>query len=331
MYMTQKMQTKEESIKQLRDQLEHLTNELNKTTEYIQLLEIQDESKIKDSLDSEPEHEISELLQKQNTISHEIILVKKRIQKLSAKTILKIELLILPVVVVLLFFVATNYAIQPSADVSPTIKTRYVTENLRGSVTDDYKYWNVANKTPLLVTIENNAGVSEQNIQAVKTAIMSTETITDDNSQTYNSGLGSSKYFKGWQGAVKTISDTKHYIPEKFSIIQSTSGEGQVVITLSTIKDDNGYSGVTRTIVDGNQILKAFITIYDAGKLTDTQTESIVRHEFGHALGLPHTSNTSDLMQDAISTDHSYISSCDINALQKLYNNEKPSDDFCKE
>ncbi len=45
--MTQRMQAKEESIKQLRSQLEHLTNELNKTTEYIQLLEIQDESKSK--------------------------------------------------------------------------------------------------------------------------------------------------------------------------------------------------------------------------------------------------------------------------------------------
>ncbi len=324
------MQDKEESIKQLRDQLGHLTNELNKTSEYIQLLEIQDEAKSKnDNLDAEPEHEISELLQKQNTISHEIILVKKRIQKLSAKTILKIELLILPIVIILLFFVATNYVIQPSADVNSSIKTRYMTENLRGSITDDYKYWNVASNTPLVVNIENNAGVSDQNIQAVKNAIISTETVTDDNSQTYQSDSEPSKYFKGWQGAVQVISETKHYVPEKFNIVQSASGEGQIVITLSTIKDGNGYSGVTRTIVDGNQILKAFITIYDAGKLTDTQTESIVRHEFGHALGLPHTSNTSDLMHDSISADHSYISACDINALQKLYNEVKPSDDFC--
>ena len=118
--MTQRMQANEESIKQLRGKLEHLTNELSKTTEYIQLLEIQDEIKSKtDNICIEPEHEISELLQKQNTISHEIILVKKRIQKLSAKTILKIELLILPVVIILLFFVATNQVIQPSSEGDP--------------------------------------------------------------------------------------------------------------------------------------------------------------------------------------------------------------------
>ena len=40
--MAQKMTGKEYSIKQLRSQLEYLTNELNKTTEKIQLLEILD-------------------------------------------------------------------------------------------------------------------------------------------------------------------------------------------------------------------------------------------------------------------------------------------------
>ncbi|MGI0075760.1 MAG: matrixin family metalloprotease, partial [Nitrosotalea sp.] len=114
-----------------------------------------------------------------------------------------------------------------------------------------------------------------------------------------------------------------------FNIVHSSNGEGQIVITLSTINDHDGYYGVTRTIVNGNQILKAFITTYDTDKLTDTQIGSIIRHEFGYALGLPPTSNAADLMYESISTDHSYISECDINAIQKLYNGEKPSDDFC--
>ncbi|MDE1813104.1 MAG: matrixin family metalloprotease [Thaumarchaeota archaeon] len=327
--MTQRMQARENSIKQLRSHLEHLTNELNKTTEYIQLLELQDEVKSKkDHLGFEPEQEIHELLQKQNMVSHEIILVKKRIQKLSAKAILKVELLILPIVVILLFFVAANYAIPPAGTDSP-IKTRYVTENLQGGTLDGFKYWNIGNHTPLVVNIENSAKVSNQKIQAIERAVMSTGTITVDGSQMYHSNSGTNKYFIGWQGALQVTSDTKHNIPERFNIIQSSNGEGQIVITLSTIKNHDGYYGITKTIVNGNHILKVFITIYDASNLTDTQIGSMVRHEFGHALGLPSTSNTEDLMRESISTDHSYISECDIDALQKLYNGTKLSADFC--
>ncbi|MDE1831145.1 MAG: matrixin family metalloprotease [Thaumarchaeota archaeon] len=327
--MTQRMQTRENSIKHLRSHLEHLTNELNKTTEYIQLLELQDEVKSeKDQLDFEPKQEISELLQKQNMVSHEIILVKKRIQKLSAKAILKVELLILPIVVILLFFVAENYVIQPSGTDSH-IKTWYVTENLQGGTLDDLKYWNISTQMPLVVDIENSAKVSDQKINAVEKSIMSTETMSGDSSQAYHSNSGITKYFIGWQGALQATSHTKHYIPERFNIIQSPNGDGQIVITLSTIKNTDGYNGITKTIVSGNQILKVFITIYDAGNLTDTQIESIVRHEFGHALGLPPTSNTKDLMRESISTDNSYISECDINALEKLYNGTKPPSDFC--
>ncbi|MDE1818149.1 MAG: matrixin family metalloprotease [Thaumarchaeota archaeon] len=327
--MTQRLQAKEDSIKQLRSHLEHLTNELSKTTEYIQLLELQDGLRVKkDDFGFEPEQEISDLLQKQNTISHEIILVRKRIQKLSAKTILKIELLILPIVVILLFFVAANYVI-PSANIDSTIKTRYVTENLQGTTTDDFMYWDVNNQTPMVVTIENNAKVTDQKIQSIENAITSTETITGDSSQLYHSNSGTGKYFIGWQGALETAPVTKHNIPEKFNVIQSSNEEGQIVITLSKIKDRDGYYGTTRTIVNGNQILKVFITIYDADKLTNTQIGSIVRHEFGHALGLPLTNNAADLMYESITTNHPYISECDINALQKLYNGIKLSDDFC--
>lgn len=327
--MTQRMQARENSIKQLRSHLEHLTNELNKTTEYIQLLELQDEIKSKkDHLDFEPEQGISELLQKQNMVSHEIILVKKRIQKLSAKAILKVELLILPIVVILLFFVATNYVIQPAGTDLP-IKTRYVTENLQGGMLDDFKYWHIGNQTSLVVNIENSAKVSDQKIQAVEKSITSTETAPGDSSQMHHSNSETNKYFVGWQGALRTTSDTKHYIPERFNIIQSSNGEGQIVITLSTIKNHDGYYGITKTIVNGTQILKVFITIYDASNLTDTQIGSMIRHEFGHALGLPFTSNTKDLMRESISTDHSYISECDIDALQKLYNDTKPFNDFC--
>ncbi|MDE1767724.1 MAG: matrixin family metalloprotease, partial [Thaumarchaeota archaeon] len=64
-----------------------------------------------------------------------------------------------------------------------------------------------------------------------------------------------------------------------------------------------------------------FITIYDANKLTDNQLATIVRHEFGHALGLPHAIDPQDLMHATIQTDYPYISECDIDAVQSLYDN----------
>jgi predicted Zn-dependent protease len=181
------------------------------------------------------------------------------------------------------------------------------------------------------VNIKNTANVDDQKIQSIKNAIISIDKISQDSSILYNSQAGmKSDYFKGWQGALDTTAgNTKHVIPERFNLVQSNNGEGDIVITLSTVKSDDGYSGVTRTIIDGNQILKAFITIYDSDKLTNTQLESIVRHEFGHALGLPHADNPEDLMHESIMTNHSYISECDISALQKLYNDVQPSGNFC--
>ena len=327
MNMAQKMNDKENSIKQLRIQLQHLTEDLNKTTAQLQLMEISDMSN-SFRANSEAEQEISKLIRKQNTISHEIITVRKRIQRLSAKTILKVELLVLPILCILSFYVVTNYSIYYPDQTSP-IKTRYLVENLRGSTTDNYEYWDIKNGTPLIVNIENYAQVGSEKINAVKKAILSTDMVTGDSSLFFHSVSGSkSEYFKGWQGAVKYAGGVKHYIPEKFDVVESPNGIGDIVITLSSMSDAYGYSGITKTIVDEKQILKAFITIYDSNKLTDDQIESIVRHEFGHALGLPHTSNPEDLMHDTIKIN-SYISECDINTLKKLYNDSKPTEDFC--
>lgn len=331
MNMNQKMRDKENSIKHLRIQLENLTKELDKTTGHLQLLEIRDElnSKIMHT-NSESEQEISELIRKQNTISHEIIEIRKRIQRLSAKTILKVELIVLPMIVTLLFYIVTNYVIPPS-DHLPPIKTHYFVENLRGNGADDYNSWSLSSGTGMVVNIENNIHASKEKIDAIKKTILSTNTITDDNSLSYQSASGSkSKYFIGWQGALDKINNTKHQVPKKFNLIESSNGAGDIVITLSEIKDVDGYAGVTKTIVDGNQILKSFITIYQADKLTDNQIESIIRHEFGHALGLPHTSNSDDLMYESFGPTHSYISECDINALEKLYDGSRPNNDFCQ-
>jgi hypothetical protein len=329
MQIGQQSSDKIRSIKQLKLQLETLTRELSKTTEQLQLLEIHDEVDSNQSFvsDTHPE-EISELIRKQNKISHEIIMVKKRIQKLSARTILKAELIVLPILAVLLFYgVSDHYQIN-SADTSNNIKTRYLIENLQGQTDDTHKYWNIVKGTPLTVSIINPDQISQEKINAVKDAILSTDILYIDNSLLGKSPSdGKSEYFKGWKGALDTIPNTEFYVPTNFNIVESDEGPGQIVIVLSNLEDPDGYSGYTRSVVDNSQILKSFITIYDADKLTDNQLATIVRHEFGHALGLPHTNDPQDLMHATIQTDYPYISECDVGAIQSLYDNT--NNGFC--
>jgi hypothetical protein len=45
-------------------------------------------------------------------------------------------------------------------------------------------------------------------------------------------------------------------------------------------------------------------------------------------LGLPLIDKSDDLMHESF-MNHSDISTCDVKYLQKLYNDEKPSNDFC--
>lgn len=317
------------SIKQLKLQLAALTKELNKTTEQLQLLEIHDEVGSNPSFDNDihPE-EISELIRKQNKISHEIITVKKKIQKLSAKTILKAELIVLPILAVLLFYGVSDHYQTNHVDISNNIKTRYLIENLQGQADDTHRYWNIAKGTPLTVSIINPDQISQEKIDAIEGAILSTDILYVDNSLLGKSPSdGKSEYFKGWKGALNTIPGTKFYVPTDFNIVESNDGPGQIVIVLSHLEDPDGYSGYTRSVVDDSQILKSFITIYDADKLTDNQLATIVRHEFGHALGLPHASDPQDLMHATIQTDYPYISECDVGAIQSLYDNT--NNGFC--
>ncbi|MGQ0638609.1 MAG: matrixin family metalloprotease, partial [Nitrososphaerota archaeon] len=142
----------------------------------------------------------------------------------------------------------------------------------------------------------------------------------------------SSAYYKGWTGAMnKAASEpTVYYIPQTFDVIDKPKGTGQVVITLVKEKDPDGYSGFTRSITDNNQILKSSITIYQADTITKEQMGAIIRHEFGHALGLAHSTAPEDLMAPIIKTEYPYISDCDIDAIRALYDGKKTSQVVCE-
>jgi len=232
----------------------------------------------------------------------------------------------------------TFSAITAGADIfveeSYGLKSKYVTENLRGDTIDTWKFWNIVPGSALIVNIVNSDLLDDDKILSVKETITSYETKLIDDSLTHKGPKGTfSKYYLGWTGSLKDAAElysTKYPIPNNFDIIESKRGEGDIIILLSKVKDSDGYAGFTKSIVDGNEILKIYITIYDAKNLSENQLSTIARHEMGHALGLAHSTAPEDLMAPEITTNIPYISECDVSAIAALYNGEIQGQVICE-
>lgn len=212
------------------------------------------------------------------------------------------------------------------------LKTQYLIQNLQGGTVDTWKPWHLVNGQPLIINILNADAVSKEKLDAVKSAILSEESVKIDNSLLDKGPVGTvSVYYKGWQGAILNMQDdkTKFHIPTKFNIIQSPSEEGDITIVLSALENPDGYSGYTKSITDGQETLKSTITVYNVGEISPERLGTVVRHEFGHALGLGHATDQEDLMHYVIETDFPFVSDCDINAVKDLYDGKEMSDVSC--
>ncbi len=281
--------------------------------------------------------EINRILAQQNTIHPQIARRKPRPQKKlaskkfqkknsSTKSYAAIQIITTVIIAVAVSFVFENHITLDEQNDKMT--SRYVTENLRGDTVSTAKAWHWVKGNDMAVTIKNDAKISEEKLYAVKDAILSQETIYLDDSITHKGPKGStSKYYLGWQGVLDHINEieTKYYLPSNFKISDSKTNEGRIVIVLSNLKDSDGYTGYTKSILDGEEILKSTITIFDANNLSSEELATIVRHEFGHALGLAHSTAPEDLMAPQISTPHPYISECNVDAILQLYMGNKDS------
>lgn len=209
---------------------------------------------------------------------------------------------------------------------------QYTIENLRGDTIDTWKHWNILENEKITVNIINPE-VTKAATSVIVDAIMSDETVQIDDSLMHKGLQGStSTYYKGWHGALKEASkkSTQFYIPTEFVMLESSNGEGDITIRLLTEKNTDGYSGYTKSITDNDQILKSTITIYDVDSLSTEDISTIIRHEFGHALGLAHSTAPEDLMAPVITTNYPYISECDIDAISALYDGKASSQVVCQ-
>ena len=222
--------------------------------------------------------------------------------------------------------------LETASNILSNYKTGYLVQNLRGDIVNTWVSWDIPSDRILHVNIQNAAGVSEDKINAVKDAILSEKTIQLDDSLLHKGPPGSvSTYYEGWQGALDEAakSSTQYYIPLKFEVAESNADNGDITIILSTDSSPDGYTGFTKSISDQNKVLRTTTTIFGAQNLSVDQLKAIVRHEFGHVMGLAHSTAPEDLMHAVIQTPYPYISGCDIGAIDVLYNGDQHGEFTC--
>ena len=215
-----------------------------------------------------------------------------------------------------------------------SVKSGYVIQNLKGDTIDTWLSWRLVDGDIMHVNIVDGNKFPEK-VEIIKNAILSTEVIEIDDSLLHKGPKGyTSPYYFGWAGALEASSEnpTRFFVPTKFEVSESTDGAGDITIRLVSTRNGDGYSGWTQSIADEtqNQILKSEITIFDIDKISNNQLETITRHEFGHALGLAHSSAPEDLMAPTITTEFPYISECDVDAITLLYDGGKSSQVVCE-
>lgn len=230
-------------------------------------------------------------------------------------------------------FLIDNYFLIDDVMVNSPMKTKFLIENLRGDTIDTVKSWRPLDGDALNVNLINGDVLTPEQHNAVLNVINSTDAILLDDHIINRGPPGSeSVYFLGWAGAMEEASktDTAYTIPTTFNIFQSINGEGHIIINFSNLIDTDGFTGYTRSVIQDGEILKSYITIYDVDNLDASELATIVRHEFGHALGLGHSTDPEDLMAPTILTEFPYISECNVDAMRVLYNGHESGLAVCK-
>jgi len=81
-----------------------------------------------------------------------------------------------------------------------------------------------------------------------------------------------------------------------------------VIIVLTRSASDVGFTGFTKYTISSDRISDPRIIVYQSETLSDSDLESVVKYEFGHILGLGHSSESGDLMHAEIESRTLFVS-----------------------
>ena len=172
--------------------------------------------------------------------------------------------------------------------------------------TQAYLPWSLDSQKTIYVLINSDSEITENKKAIINAVIMSEKSIR----------FYSQHHFEGWQGALNQINYVDN-LPVKLVFTDNEKSENMILINL---KDESSeFDGYTTYDLNQNKIIKSYVTIYNSKNLTDEDFEKILRHEFGHSLGLAHSQNINDIMCKTLPLLNQYISNENIAALDFLF------------